>query len=296
MEPYWKLTMDLPNKENQKGVENFLMHLKLANRSDVTIINYRRSLENFFRDMEDAYSSISSEQILDWLQKNKSHLKKTSYKSVLAVLSSFYSFCVQESLMEKSPIKRRWFPRLPQSLPKYLEKDEVAKVRQVSEQLSIRDQFIVEFLLSSGCRVGELHRLNLEDVDLENRTARVLGKGKKIRSIHFSERCAVLLEKYLGTRHILNFSSPLIVTRWTGQRLSINGLQTMLTRLGRKAGLDSNLHPHRYRHTFATELLSKGAELSFISDELGHASLSTTQIYARIPNHLILLLYRKFMG
>jgi site-specific recombinase XerD len=124
----------------------------------------------------------------------------------------------------------------------------------------------------------------------------VLGKGKKIRSIHFSDKCAVLLKRYLSTRHILNPSSPLFVSRSTEKRLGINGFHIMLNRIGKKAGLVSKMHAHRCRHTFATNLLSKGAELSFISDELGHASLSTTQIYARIPNQQIISQYRKFMG
>lgn len=164
-----------------------------------------------------------------------------------------------------------------------------------SERSSLRNQTLVEFMLTSGCRVGEVHRLNLEDVDLENRTARVVGKGKKIRNVHFSEKCAVLLERYLEARQE-KASFPLFTVKGTGSRLSIPAIRKIMYELGEKAGLSTKLHPHRLRHTFATELLAKGAELSFISDELGHADLGTTQTYARLPNQVIISQYRKYMG
>jgi site-specific recombinase XerD len=295
MEKYWELTKSLPNKDNQEIVGDFLLNLKLSNRSDITIIKYRLFLERFFGDMEESFSSLTPDQILGWFQTNISHLKEKSYKNYLSRISSFYNFCVQESLIERSPIKRRWFPRLPKPVPKSLEKGEIAKVRQESERNPLRNQAIVEFMLTSGCRVGEVHRLNLKDVDLENRSARVVGKGKKIRHVHFSDKCAVLLERYIETRQEKE-STPLFVTLRTESRLGISMIQRIMNKIGEQAGLAKKLHPHRLRHTFATELLAKGAELSFIGDELGHADLSTTQIYARLPNQVIVSQYRKFMG
>jgi site-specific recombinase XerD len=295
MNQYWELTKMLPNKDNQEVVSDFLLHLKTANRSQLTITDYRRFLELFFGDMEESFSSLSSDQILVWFQENKGHLKESSYSRYLNIISSFYKFCERESLIERSPIKKRWFPRLPRPIPKYLEKRDIAKVRQESERTSPRNQALLEFMLTSGCRVTEVQKLNLEDIDLNSRTARVVGKGKKIRHVHFSEKCAVLLERYLETRQEKS-SSPLFVKMWRETRLSRNMIGIIVKNVGEKAGLSTNLYPHRLRHTFATELLAKGAELSFISDELGHADLGTTQIYARLPNQEIISQYRKFMG
>lgn len=294
VDKYWELKKSLPNKENEKVVNEFLLHLKLANRSKLTIIDYRRYLERFFGDKEEAYSLLSSDQILAWLRTNESHLKESSYRRYLSILSSFYHFCVQESLLTRSPIKKRWFPRLPKPVPKYLEKEDIAKVRQESEKISLRDQALVEFMLTTGCRVAEVFQLNQEDVDLKNRTVRVIGKGKKIRHVHFTDKCAVLLERYFETREQMQ-NSPLFLSR-RGTRLTIRGIQRVLSTIGENINLNSSLHPHRLRHTFATVLLAKGAELSFISDELGHADLSTTQIYARLPKKEIIAQYRKFMG
>jgi site-specific recombinase XerD len=296
MERFWEVKQTLANKENQEAVNEFLLSLKLGNRSEQTIISYRKTLEGFFRGVEELYSSLTSDQIVDWFQTHKSHLKESSYKQNLTVLSSFYNFCVNEQRMERSPIKKRWFPRPPKALPKYLEKGEMAKVRQESERSSVRDQVLVEFFLTSGCRVREVHLLNIGEVDLENRTARVVGKGKKIRDVHFSDKCAILLERYLDSRHTKEPSSPLFVTYYKETRLAIPAIQGIVRKMGKDAGLSGSLHPHRFRHTFATELMAKGAEMSFISDELGHANVATTQIYARIPNQVILSQYRKFMG
>jgi site-specific recombinase XerD len=296
MKRYWELTKNLPNQKNQEVVSHFLKSLKLSNRGEKTILSYRRFLEWFFGDMEEPFSSLSSDKILDWLKTNRGQVKDSTYRNRLDILSSFYNHCVQDSLLERSPIKRRWFPRLPKPVPKYLEKGDIAKVRNESDMTSIRNQAIVEFMLTSGCRVGELHQLNVGDIDLENRTARVMGKGKKIRNVHFSEKCAILLERNLELLQAKE-SSPLFVTfRDKKTRLSIRRIQSIVGKLGEKAGLSSSLHPHRFRHTFATELLSKGAELSFISDELGHSNLETTQIYARLPNQQIISEYRKYMG
>jgi len=294
MDKYWLVTKIIPNTQNKEVIEEFLLSLKLANRSRGTIIMYRRFLERFFHDMKEPFHKLTSDEILQWFLKNEADVKEVTFRMRMSVLSSFYTFCVQERYLEKSPIKSRWFPRVPKSIPKYLEKEEIAKTRMQGEFTSLRNQVLVEFMLTSGCRVGEVHLLNREDLDLENRTARVLGKGKKIRTVHFTEKCAVLLEKYLTLWRPWRSTSVFITS--TGNRLSIRMIQDLIRDVGRDAELASRLHPHRLRHTFATELLAKGAELSFIGDELGHSDIGTTQIYAKLPKREIISLYRKYMG
>lgn len=284
---------DLPNESNQEIIGEFLLSLKVSNRSKNTITTYRNFLERFFGDMKEPYTLLASDTILEWFKNNGGHFSEATLRLRLSILSSFYKFCVQEDYVESSPIKSRWFPRLPQTLPKYLEKEEIAKLRNQSELTSLRNQALVEFMLTTGCRVREVSELNWEDVNLENRTARVIGKGKKIRYVHFTEKCALLLERYFSLS--LNSQKALFVTS-TGKRLYVRPIQLLLKRLGKTAELNTNLHPHRLRHTFATELLAKGADLSFIGDELGHSDVGTTQIYARLPKREIISLYRKYMG
>jgi integrase/recombinase XerD len=293
MDKYWELTKPLKNKENHEIVEEFLLSLKLANRSKNTVTLYRRFLEKFFEDLEESFSSLSSDTIHEWFLKYEAKGKEATLRVRLSVLSSFYNFCIQEEFLERSPMKSRWFPRLPKPVPKYLEKEDIAKTRHHSEKSSLRNQVLIEFMLSSGCRVAELCELNRDDINFENRTARVIGKGKKIRYVHFTESCAVLLERYMAKSH--KESNALFVTT-KGKRLGIRMIQKVVNKVGEGAGLTTRLYPHRLRHTFATELLSKGAELSFIGDELGHSDIRTTQVYARLPQKEIVSLYRKYMG
>jgi site-specific recombinase XerD len=293
LDKFWELSNPLPNTINQEKVNDYLLSLKLANRSERSIYVYRNCLKHFFEDRQESYKDISSDTILQWFKSQPANLKETTLKFRLSVLSSFFTFCVQEDYIKRSPIKSRWYPRLPQPLPKYLEKEDIAKMNKQSEEASLRNRLLVEFMLNTGCRVGEVHQLNREDIDLENRTAHVVGKGKKIRYVHFTDKCAILLEKYLHT--LPNNSTAVFVTS-TGKQLGVRMIQRIIHEMGKEAGLSTPLYPHRLRHTFATELLAKGAELSFIGDELGHNDISTTQIYARLPKREIVTLYRKFMG
>lgn len=290
---YWELKRTVANDATQEALTDFLLSLKLINRRESTIVQYRDFLSLFFLPYEHSYAELSSQTILDWFTEQNLHLKEASVVQKLSILSSFFTFCVEEAYIEKSPMRSRWNPRLPQPIPKFLEKEDVAKTRVQVEKQSARNQAMVELMYSSGCRVGELHLLDLSDVNFENRSAHVHGKGGKIRTIHFSERCNVLLERYLEERK--KGSIALFVTS-TGKRLSIRGIQKIVRSLGESAGLSSVLHPHRFRHTFATELLAKGADIAFISGELGHSDIATTQIYARLPTREVISLYRRYMG
>lgn len=292
-ENYWILTKTLVNTRNQEVINEFLLSMKVYNLSEVTIRKYRAFLGTFFHKREGDFDSLTSDCILTWLNQHQKKWKEGTVCNYLSMLNSFYCFCVNEEYMEKSPIKMRWFPRIPKSIPKYLEKVEVAKILVEGERGIIRNRAIVEFFLATGCRVGEVHRLDKEHINFENRTAIVTGKGKKIRTVHFTEKCSMILERYFATRK--DNQPGLFVTKW-GTRLGIQAIQRIVKALGESAKLTRPLYPHRFRHTFATELLSKGANLSFIADEMGHKDIKVTQIYANFPKREILTMYRKYMG
>nr|WP_231607335.1 tyrosine-type recombinase/integrase [Fictibacillus sp. 18YEL24] len=189
-------------------------------------------------------------------------------------------------------IKKRWRPKIPNALPRYLNEQEYAKVKLVAEDLSLRDRALILFFFSSGCRRQEVSDLSIEDINLNQRAAKVRGKGSKLRTVHFSEECALILTEYLGTR-AFEETDPLFINR-KGLRLRPKGIYRVITKLGKKAGV--KLHPHALRHTFATNMLARGAQLEFIADEMGHANLNTTRIYARIPTEDMMLNYQNKMG
>jgi len=291
----WEIQIPLPNRENQAVLQEFLISLKVLNYSLETIKSYRHYLQTFFKEETALFSTLSSEYILAWLHTYAEGRKEYSVTNQIHALMAFYHFCVEEDYMEKGPMKSRWYPLLPKPVPKYLGRDDVAKIRQQVEKEPLRNRVLLEFLLTSGCRVGEAHWLNRGDLDLENRTAIVIGKGKKIRQVHFTERCSLLLERYLETRKDQK-PALFISSQGKRKRMSIGLMQTTLGRIGKEANLSRSLHPHRLRHTFATDLVAKGADLSFIADELGHSDLKTTQMYTQVQNSTIISMYQKYMG
>lgn len=291
---YWEISNLFVNNDSRKIINEYLLSMKLENLSAGTIYQYRFFLNSFFKDKRENCLSLTPEEIRKCFIPLQKGLKAATIKTRLTILFSFYNFCVDEGYIHILPIKKRWFPRKSKSIPKFLEKEEIAKVRQLCEKRNqLRNRVMVELLLTSGCRISEINMLNKSDIDLENRTAQVLGKGKKIREVHFSETCAILLERLLES-YIDEHPALFISER--GTRLGIRQMQKIVEQVGIDAKIKSSLHPHRFRHTFATELLTKGADLSFIADELGHKQLQTTKIYACLPNWKLISLYRKFKG
>ncbi|MFC2947525.1 tyrosine-type recombinase/integrase [Virgibacillus sediminis] len=282
-------------EESRLVLNEYLLSLKLANKAEATIRKYKRILEQFLRGCTISLESLTSEDVLTWLNEFSKDKKPRTIDLYHACLSSFFQFCLEEEFMENMVMKKRWRPKITQSLPKYLTEEDYAKVRLATEELSLRNRALILFLFSSGCRRGELCNLTIGDVNLEKRTANVVGKGNKRRAIHFSIECAIVLGEYLQTRGKYEDTDPLFMNKF-GQALGPNGVLKITHQLGKKAGLNQSLHPHVCRHTFATNILARGADLPFIAEEMGHADLNTTRVYARIPTEEMINEYQNKMG
>lgn len=291
---YWESTHEAIPLQTRTIINEYLLSLKLANKAEATITKYKWVLEKFFGECLSPLENLTSEDVLKWLTQFAADKKERTVDLFLSCLSSFFQFCLAEDYMENMVIKNRWRPKISQSLPKYLTEEEYARVRLAAEELNIRDRALILFLFSSGCRRGELCNLSIGDINLEQRTAKVIGKGKKVRHIHFSVECGIVLKEYLQTR-VCEDTEPLFMNRF-GQRLGPSGVLKITRDLGKKAGLNQSLHPHVCRHTFATNMLARGAELGFIADEMGHSNLNTTRIYARIPTEDMIIAYQNKMG
>lgn len=291
---YWISTCEAIPKQTREILNEFLLSLKLANKAESTIKRYRSELEKFFRECTIPIDALTSDDVFKWFQQFSLGKKEKTLDFILSILSNFFNFCLDEEYMEKVVIKNRWRPKIPQSLPKYLNEHEYARVKIVAEQFSLRDRALILFLFSSGCRRFEASQLTIQDVDFNKRTVKVKGKGKKIRHIHFSEECALILNEYLQTRSG-DVTEPLFMNKF-GNALGQTGIYKVTTKLGRLAGLTQTLHPHSCRHTFATTMLARGADLQFIADEMGHSDLNTTRIYASIPTEDMIIKYQNIMG
>ncbi|RYG71920.1 integrase [Lentibacillus lipolyticus] len=292
-EKYWVTTNQALDDHTREVMNEYLLSLKVANKAEATIDKYKKILERFFIDCRIPLESLTSEDVRKWLNAYAKGRSEKTMALVLSTLSTFFAFCQAEDYLDYTlVIKSRWRPKLPKSLPRYLDDAEVAKLKRAIETLPVRDRAIVLFLLTSGCRRSEVSRLNVEDVNLDKRTANVVGKGKKVRKVHFSEECGLVLRDYLRSRP--KKGDAFFLNRFE-ERLQPMGIYKITRKLGEKAELLQRMSPHQLRHTFATTMLSKGADLSFIGDEMGHEDLNTTRVYAQIPTEEMMTAYKKIM-
>lgn len=213
---------------------------------------------------------------------------KVSLARKLSAIRSFYRYLLREHIIERNPTELTVSPKLDRRLPEFLtidEMDRLLKMPDLTTPLGIRDRAILELFYAAGMRVSEMAQLNLGQMNLESREIRVIGKGNKERIVIIGTPAAHALENYL------NHSLPLYTSKLSGQavflnykggRLTERWLQKLLLKYAHNAGLLKKVHPHILRHTFATHLLDGGADLRVVQDLLGHASLSTTQIYTHV--------------
>ncbi|MBU8733548.1 tyrosine-type recombinase/integrase [Cytobacillus oceanisediminis] len=289
---YWK--SNLKDESMRTIMNEYLLSLKLENKAERTIRNYRWFLERFFTMCTIPLNLLTSEDVKEYLNHFTYGKKEKTVDVYLSALSSFLQFCFAEEYIRNIVIKKRWRPKIRQPLPKYLNEKEFAKVKVTAEKVPPRDRALILFLFSSGCRSSEVSRLSIQDVNLENRSAEVTGKGKRIRRVHFSEECAIALCDYLQTRSSKGIE-PLFLDN-SGQRIQTKAIYYIIRKLGKRAGMKQSLYPHCCRHTFATNTLARGATLEFIADQLGHVNLNTTRIYARILTEDMIIAYQNKMG
>jgi len=209
-------------------------------------------------------------------------LDAVSVARKLAAVRSLYRFLARRGVMRRNPARDVRAPRLARKLVTFLPADEAAAVvdaRGLGGDARARDVAILEMLYATGLRVSELAGLDLEAIDREARTVRVLGKGSKERMVPYGAPAARALDAYLGRR--ATDRGPVFVNA-RGGRLSSRSIHTIVRRAARAAGVTRRVSPHTLRHTFATHLLDRGADLRVIQELLGHSRLSTTQRYTHV--------------
>ena len=195
---------------------------------------------------------------------------------------------LKAKLLDENPIQELDSPKIRQTLPRYLTLDEsIQLLESIEGENAERDFCIITLFLNCGMRISELVGLNLSDIQ-EDRI-RVLGKGNKERKVYLTEVAAMHLQEYLNTRK--DACEALFAGR--GKRLGKNGIEAIVKKLGRQAGVE-NAHPHRYRRTLATNLLDRGMNIQDVAAILGHADLKTTQIYCYISQANVKTAYRKY--
>jgi len=279
----------------RRHIAAFLEALRNRAVSEHTLGSYEsdlRDFESFLQLRNGTFESVDHIFIRDFLgHLYERDLKKTSIARKLACLRTFFKFLVRERRLKTNPAELVSSPRLPKKLPSYLPEDEAAAVVEMPEGdtfKDLRDRAVLELLYASGLRVRELVGLNDENVDMAQQLVRVFGKGRKQRVVPFGEFAGRALRAYLEERDRLGLAQaeddgqvPVFVSV-RGRRLSARDVQRLVekTRLALPSG--RRLTAHTLRHTFATHLLERGADLRAIQELLGHSSLATTQKYTHV--------------
>ncbi len=273
----------------------FLEALRNRAVSEHTLSSYEsdlRDFEQFLRSRKATIDSIDYLFLRDFLNRlYQRKLQKTSVARKLACLRTFFKFLVHDGRLKSNPAELISSPRLPKKLPSYLGEEEAAAVVEMPQGSSLkdlRDRAILELLYASGLRVRELVGLNDENLDMPQQLVRVFGKGKKQRIVPFGEYAARALATYLSERDRVGLAQaedsghiPVFVSL-RGRRLNARDVQRLVEKTRTRLPSGRRFTTHTLRHTFATHLLERGADLRAIQELLGHSSLATTQKYTHV--------------
>jgi tyrosine recombinase XerC len=293
--------------------KRYLDYLKAErNASSYTLRNYRDDLMGTYKHGEGNgfFQFLKQKKVIDFNEVDKQMIRdylgwltdrgidKSSLSRKLSAIRSFYRFLLNEGLLEHSPIpinatgrKGERFtlsPKQEKRLPVFLTEAEMAKLidtPDLQKPEGLRDKAILELLYASGLRISEIWQTNLESLNLDSHEVRVIGKGNKERVVLMGIPAVTAINNYLSQarQQLLNKrSNNALFLNYQGRRLSMRGMQKMLKHYAAANGLEKNVHPHVLRHTFATHMLDGGADLRVVQELLGHADLSSTQIYTHV--------------
>ncbi|HEX9474874.1 MAG TPA: tyrosine recombinase XerC [Steroidobacteraceae bacterium] len=272
-------------------IERFQRHLATERRlSPHTVLAYRRELAAFARWCARAgvadWTRIDGQQVRSFAARSHAAgLKPRSVQRRLSALRTFFAFLLREGLVRHNPALDIRAPKAGRRLPHALDVDQMGRLLAMpaTGPLGQRDLAMMELLYSSGLRLAELVGLNLADLDLADRTVRVLGKGSKTRIMPVGRQAVTALQGWLRQRAALAAAgeTAVFITQ-RGRRLGARAVQLVVARRARAQGLPMGVHPHLFRHSFATHLLESSRDLRAVQEMLGHASISTTQVYTHL--------------
>ena len=286
-----------------KEIEEFKEYLKYSlNYSDKTIASYEQDIISFYYfifsegvDIDDVDMQIIRNYLSTQIEKG---ISKRTLCRRLSCYRHYYSFLLDKGYVHdncfvfvRSPKKEIRYPRAL-----YLEQVETLfeRNRERSDHLMLRDQVILELLYASGMRASEFVNVKIQDIDFRNRSIRIIGKGNKERIVPFTKSASLTMKEYLkDCRPLLlaknkrEYNLDFFILNDQGKRLTTRGLEFILKNIEKLTGCNYDLHPHLFRHSFATHLLEGGADLRVIQELLGHESLNTTQVYTHVTEENI---------
>lgn len=278
-------------------IPSFINAKRIDGLAQGTLCRYAEELKLFSRHMSKNISDITITDLRSYISDMQSErpLKKTTVNNKITILRNFFKYLFDEEIIPKDPAKKLKTKKIDlKSLRSALTIEELETLRDVC--IGVRERVLIEFFVSTGCRIEEVINITMESINFVDRSIIVTGKGDKTRTVYFSVKCCMLLMNYIGS--VKKGSDDHIFTgeRYPYEALSKSGIERIVTKIANRTPMSKNVSPHILRHTFATTALAKGMSLDLIQQLLGHENINTTQIYAKYSSNTIKFAYEQYIG
>lgn len=280
-------------KDNEEALKLFIDAKRIEGCSERSLNYYKTTLMLVLKTINKDYYSMITEDLRSFLSnyKEKNDVSKTTIDNVRRIISSFFSWLENEDYVSKSPCKRIHKVKTGKVVKEVYSDETIELIKQSINNK--RDIAIIEILISTGIRVGELVRLNIKDIDFENKECVVLGKGNKQRKVYFDAKTKIHLQQYIESRKDSNEALFVSLLK-PYKRLEISGVEIMLRKIGKKIGIEK-VHPHKFRRTLATKAIDKGMPIEQVQHLLGHSKIDTTLEYAMVDDTNVKLSHKKYL-
>lgn len=289
------------SKAIRDGIKDFIKFIEMERGySPRTIAAYSKDLKEFDEFLTEKkikdFSQVNHTDIRDYLARLKSALARSSVNRKLSALKSLFAYLLKTAVIEKDPSGKVSSPSALMRSPEVLTTEEVEKMITAEDsnlKLTVRNRALLEFLYSTGCRVEEAAKLNIEDVDLLGGTVLLKGKRRKERIAPLGRAAVEAMHEYLSLRETVdwNRNCPAVFITYRGNRLSQRSIRRVVKKQARLAGISKRVGPHTLRHSFATHMLENGCNLRTVQQLLGHARLQTTQRYTHLSREKLKEVY-----
>ena len=280
--------------DNMKLLELFISAKQIEGCSDKTVNYYKNTIKKMLLNIDKQIDNILTNDVRKYLSdyKNTHTISKVSIDTFRRIFSSFFSWLEDEGYILKNPVKRIHRIKTPRTVKDTFSDENYEKMCRNCK--NIRNLAIIELLISTGIRVGELVNLNISDINFHERECVVFGKGESERIVYFNARCKIHLKEYLKSRSDDN-PALFVSLKSPYRRLGINGVERMLKKLGDECEIE-NVHPHKFRRTLATNAIDKGMPIEQVQKLLGHLQIDTTLQYAMVNQSNVKNSHRKYLG
>ncbi len=279
---------------NNEFLKMFLDAKRIEGCSDRTIKYYRVTIEHLLKNVVSPIRKITTEMMRAYLvdYQKINNCGKTTVDNIRRNISSFFSWLEEEDYILKSPMRRIHKIKTQKTVKNIISDEEIEKLRDNCK--NIRDTAMIDLLYSTGIRVGELVKLNIEDIDFSERECVVFGKGDKERRVYFDAKSKIHLKNYIESRKDNN-PALFVTLNAPYDRLKISGVEIRIRELGRMLNLEK-IHPHKFRRTMATRAIDKGMPIEQVQKILGHSQIDTTMQYAIVNQNNVKASHRKYIA